>query len=63
MLGPGYAPTNNVNGQPLPNPYKTKGSRRVPSEQSRTAVEGEVLKYKNTRKIEKWSKKYISPMD
>ena len=26
--------------------------------QTRTAVEGEVSKYRNTRKTEKWSKKY-----
>ena len=50
MLGPGHAPTNNVHGQPLPNPYRTKETRRVPSEQTGTAVEGEVSKYNNIRK-------------
>ena len=50
MLGPRYAPINNVNGQPLPNPYKTKVLMKVPYKQTRTAVEGEVWKYWNTRK-------------
>ena len=48
MLKPRYASTNNVNGQQLPNPYKTKGYRNVPAEQTRSAVEGGLLKYNNT---------------
>jgi len=39
MLGPGYAPTNNVNGQPLPIPYR----QRVNKEQKQDRRRGRGL--------------------
>jgi len=35
MLGPGYAPTNNVNGQPLPIPYRQRVNKEQKQDRRR----------------------------
>ena len=47
MLGPGHAPTNNMNGQPLPIPYR----QRVNEEQKQDRRRGRGFKIQEYKEI------------